>query len=143
MADAASSETPQLLISAEKVFRVASKTRQFEVKDLVSDPNPASNGADDRMVGVLEDRGDDPAMYELVSMIQALNEDEKADLVALAWLGRGDGDLSIWGDLRAEAARAHNTRTAQYLLTLPMLADYLEEGLALFGHSPTEVEQTL
>lgn len=63
-----------------------------------------------------------------------MTEDEQIDLVALAWLGRGDGALDDWADLRAEAARAHNNRTAAYLLGMPLLGDYLEEGLSQFGH---------
>jgi hypothetical protein len=48
-------------------------------------------------------------------------------LVALTWLGRGDGELSDWNDLRNEAARLHNNRTAAYLLGNPMLGDHLEQ----------------
>ncbi len=62
-----------------------------------------------------------------------MSEDEQIDLVALAWLGRGDGTLDDWDNLRDEAARAHNNRTAAYLLGLPLLPDYLEEALAQFG----------
>jgi len=74
-------------------------------------------------------------------MIRGLNEDEQIDLVALAWLGRGDGDLDDWQDLRAEAARAHNKRTAEYLLGMPLLGDYLEEALSQFGHSTEEFDE--
>jgi len=31
------------------------------------------------------------------------------------------------------ARTEHNKRTAEYLLKLPLLGDYLEEGLAAFG----------
>ena len=72
-----------------------------------------------------------------------MNVDEQIDLVAMAWLGRGDGDLSDWDDLRAEAARAHNRRTAEYLLGMPLLGDLLEEALVQFGHSAEEFEQPL
>jgi hypothetical protein len=58
--------------------------------------------------------------------------------VALAWLGRGDGTLDDWEDLRQEAARLHNKRTAAYLMSKPMLADHLEEGLSLFECSCEE-----
>jgi hypothetical protein len=95
------------------------------------------------MLSVLEDHSDDPARTELVAMIRALNEDEQVDLVALTWLGRGDGDLDDWEDLRAEAARAHNRRTAEYLSGIPLLSDYLEEALAQFGHFPEEFEQPI
>jgi len=37
--------------------------------------------------------------------------------------------------LRAEALRAHNRRTAAYLLGIPLLADYLDEAISLFGIS--------
>jgi Protein of unknown function (DUF3775) len=70
--------------------------------------------------------------------------DEQIDLVALTWLGRGDGDIENWDELRAEAARAHNKGTAAYyLLGMPMLADHLEEALSKFGHSSEEVEPDL
>jgi Protein of unknown function (DUF3775) len=42
--------------------------------------------------------------------------------------------------LRAEAARAHNKRTASYLLGMPLLADHLEEALAQFGRSCDDFE---
>ena len=93
------------------------------------------------MLSVLEDHRDDPVRIELTAMIRGLNEDEQIDLVALAWLGRGDGELDDWDDIRAEASRAHNKRTAEYLLGIPLLGDLLEEGLALFGHSLEEFEQ--
>jgi hypothetical protein len=93
------------------------------------------------MVEVLEARSSDPVYDELLSFINGLTEDEQIDLVALAWMGRGDGDLSDWQDLRDEAARAHNRRTAQYLLGMPLLPDYLEDALSTLDHSCEEVEE--
>jgi hypothetical protein len=87
------------------------------------------------MVDVLEDQADDPVYEELTAFIAALDEDERADLVALTWLGRGDAGIEEWDDLRSEAARARNERTAAYLLGLPLLSEYLEEGLSQFGRS--------
>jgi hypothetical protein len=37
--------------------------------------------------------------------------------------------------LRSEAARARTASTADYLLGMPLLGDYLEEGLSLRGYS--------
>src|SRR2546425_413119 len=82
------------------------------------------------MTSVLEDHKDDPVYSEITAFIGALTEDEQIDLVALAWLGRGDGTIEDWSELRAQAASEHNRRTARYLLGLPLLADYLEEGLS-------------
>jgi hypothetical protein len=87
------------------------------------------------MISVLEDHRDDPVVQEIAAAIFGMSEDEQIDLVALAWLGRGDGSIEDWNELRAEAARAHNKRTASYLLGTPLLADYLDEALSQFGHS--------
>jgi hypothetical protein len=46
--------------------------------------------------------------------------------------------IEDWDELRAEATRAHNKRTASYLLGMPLLADYLDEALSEFGHSCDE-----
>lgn len=134
---------PELAISAEKVAVLIAKARQFDVKDVVTDPDSGSNASDDAMLSVLEDHADDPVLGELTAIIRALNVDEQIDLVALAWLGRGDGELENWNELRAEAARAHNRRTAEYLLGMPDLGDLLEEALSQFGHSVEEFEQPL
>ncbi|MGX9426553.1 MULTISPECIES: DUF3775 domain-containing protein [Bradyrhizobium] len=136
-------EIPQITISSAKVAAILAKARQFDVKDAVTDPEPASNASDDAMLSVLEDHRDDPVSGELTAIIRGLNEDEQVDLVTLTWLGRGDGELEEWDDLRAEAAHAHNKRTAEYLLGMPLLGDYLEEALSQFGHSAEEFEQPL
>jgi Protein of unknown function (DUF3775) len=133
-------EIPDLAISTEKVAAILAKARQFDVKDVVTDPDSGSNASDDGMLSVLEDHSDDPVRTELTAIIRGLNEDEQIDLVALTWLGRGDGELDDWDDIRAEASRAHNKRTAEYLLGIPLLGDLLE-GLAQFGHSIEEFEQ--
>lgn len=134
---------PDLVISPEKVAAILTKARQFDVKDVVTDPDPGSNASDDAMLSVLEDHASDPTRTELSAMIRGLNEDEQIDLVALAWLGRGDGDISDWREIRLEADRAHNRRTAQYLIGIPLLSDYLEEALSQFGHSAEEFERPL
>ena len=131
---------PTLTISPEKVCFIVVKAREFDVKDAVTNPGESSSAADDAMLSVLEDRSDDPVAQELRAFIGALNEDEQIDLVTLTWLGRGDGKIEDWDDIRAEASRAHNKRTASYLLGIPLLADYLEEGLAQFGLSCDEFE---
>lgn len=128
-------KTPNLTIPPETLCAIVVMARQFDAKDEVTDPDSGSNPSDDGMSEVLEDHVDDPVMDELKSVIDDLNVDEQIDLVALVWLGRGDGDVETWEELRAEAARAHNNRTAGYLLGIPLLADYIEEGMAEFGLS--------
>jgi len=126
---------PELAISAEKLAFLIEKAREFDVKDVASDPDSGSNGADDDMIDVLEDNGGDPVAREITGFINALTEDEQIDLVALMRLGRGDGTIEEWNDLRREAADGRNGRTASYLLGEPMLGDLLAEGLDEFGIS--------
>ncbi|UGA41478.1 DUF3775 domain-containing protein [Bradyrhizobium quebecense] len=134
---------PNLSISPEKAFFIVAMARQYGAKDGLTDPESGSNATDDGMRSVLEDRKGDPVRAELDSFIHDLNEDEQIDLVALAWLGRGDGSIENWDELRAEASRAHNKRTAAYLLEMPLLSDHLEEALSKFGHSAEEYEGSL
>lgn len=133
-------EAPSLSISPEKVCFIVVKAHEFDAKDVVTDPGDSSNAADDRMISVLEDHRDDPVAQELRGFIDALTEDEQVDLVTLAWLGRGDGSIEDWNDLRAEALRAHNDRTASYLLGMPLLPDHLEDALSQIGLSCEEFE---
>jgi hypothetical protein len=131
---------PALTISPEKVCFIVMKAREFDVKDAVSDPDSGSNPTDDAMLDVLEDHSDDPTFEELTTFIDGLTEDEQIDLVALAWLGRDDNTLADWKELRAEASRAHNKRTAAYLLGMPLLPDQLEDALSMLGLSCEEYE---
>ena len=131
---------PSLSISPEKVCFIVVKAREFDAKDIVTDPEDASNASDDAMISVLEDHRDDPVVQELRGFIGALTEDEQVDLVTLAWIGRGDGTIDDWDELRAEALRAHNNRTASYLLGMPLLPDHLEDALSQLGFSCEDTE---
>lgn len=131
---------PELSVSPEKVCFIIVKLREFDAKDPVTDPDSGSNPADDGAAGVLEQHEDDPVVEEVSSFIDALSDDEQIDLVALAWLGRDGSAPSDWPDTRREAARAHNKRTSEYLLGMPLAADFIEEGLSMLGHSCEEFE---
>jgi hypothetical protein len=83
--------------------------------------------------GLAEEETEDLRGRELRALIADLNVDEAAELVALAWIGRGDYDASEWADALEEARRRGNKRTSAYLLGMPLLGDYLEEGLEAIG----------
>jgi hypothetical protein len=136
-------EQTELEISPESVCFVIIKAREFDVKDAVSEPDPGSNPTDDKMTAVFEDHKDDPVVQELTSYIGAMNVDQQIELVALTWLGRGDYSADDWPSVREQAAEAHNDKTASYLLGIPMLGDFLEEGLAMLGYScePFEINR--
>ena len=129
----------ELAIDPDKVAGIIEKARMFDVKEELSDPDSGSNATDDDMRDILEDRADDPTQQELLEMIRSLNVDEQVNLVALAWLGRGTYDLSDWNAALEQARAAHNNHTAEYLAGLPLLGDYLEEGLSAFEEEPETV----
>lgn len=130
-------KVPNLLISPEKVFFIIAKARQAE-SSAAGLEGDVDTGDD-----MPEDHGERTDRRELVGFIRDLNQDEQVDLVALMWLGRGDGEIGNFRELRAEASRAHNNRTASYLVGTPMLADYLEEALSEFGLSFEDFEEPL
>jgi hypothetical protein len=140
-------ELPELGISAEKVRYIILKVRQFDAKEADSDEDEGSNPADDGMADVLEDRPEEDAVRrELLTFINSLDEEEQVNLVALAWLGRGTFDVDEWDEALQTAKDEHNNRTGQYLLGLPLLGDYLADGLAAFGEdfddeTESELEQ--
>ena len=131
----ANDDAPMLTISVEKVCFVIIKAKEYGAKDEVTEVDPGSNPSDDKDISVLEDHEDDPVVEELTSFINSMSEDEQIDLVTLAWLGRDDYSASDWPAVREEAARARNQRTAEYLLGMPLVGDFLEEGLSMLGYS--------
>jgi hypothetical protein len=133
--------TPSLSISPEKVAFVVTKAHQYEME--AAEPELLADLTDDDVAPATGGRGTKTDRSELVSFIGGLNVDEQIDLVALMWLGRGDGSLENWDELRAQAAQAHNNRTATYLIETPMLGDYLEEALMEFGLSLEDFEESL
>jgi Protein of unknown function (DUF3775) len=131
---------PTLRISPEKVCFVVVKARELDVKVAPEWMDDGSNPTDDQMAQILEDYADDATLDELRSYLQALNDEELEDLLALTWLGRGDYTLSDWDDLMTEVRDVRDYRTVDYLIGTPLLADYLENGLSEFGLSCAEFE---
>jgi hypothetical protein len=123
---------PALNLPLDKVSFIILKAREYDVKEGDSDPDEGSNAIDDGQVDILTDKANDPVREELLGAIRALNDEERLRLVALAWLGRGTFELGEWKEALATARSEHSRRTAEYLLGLPLLGDYLEDGLALF-----------
>jgi len=137
---AQSGPDPELTIPLDVVSYIVTKAKEFDVKEADSDPDSGSNAADDNEADVLEDKPDDPVQQELTDYINNLNEDQQIELVALAWLGRGTFDISEWNEALRTARSEHNNRTGQYLLGLPLLGDYLEEGLNAFGETIVDMD---
>jgi hypothetical protein len=133
---------PHLDIPTDKLSFLILKAREYDVKEGDSDPDEGSNPTDDGNADILTDNGDDPVREELLGAIRELNEEERVQLVALAWLGRGTYDLSEWRTALDTARSEHRKRTAEYLLGLPLLGDYLEDGLSMFGDGVVDDSDT-
>ena len=131
---------PELSISSEKVCFLIVKAREFDVQDGSADTDSGSNASDDRMIDVLEEGGENAVQQEIRTFIAEMDDEEKADLIGLLRLGRGDGTMEEWDDMRTEGFEEHAGNVAAYLLGEPMLGDYLEEGLSQFGFSCAEFE---
>jgi hypothetical protein len=130
-----------LTIPLDTVGWIIVKAREFDVK---VDGDADGEGEDGHNpMGVLADTGDDATEDELRSWIEDLTETQQAELVALMWLGRGDGDAAEFGDLVEQARRSRVGKTSKYLLGEPLLADYLEEGLEAMGVDTSEIESNL
>lgn len=127
-------------ISLETLAYLVLKARAFDAQAGVSDPDEASNPSDDRAVSVLEGQSDDPTAEELAAAIAALSQEEQTALVAVAWIGRGDFEAGEWEDAKVLARERRKGATARYLMGMPQLGDYLEEGAAALGVSLTADE---
>jgi hypothetical protein len=127
-----------LTIDPDKVCHLIVKARAIDAKTEIVEEDPGSNMAEDEMLEVLEDYSDDATAEEVAAFIDSLNVDERCELVVLAWIGRGSFTKDEWREALREARHAHNDRTAEYLLGMPLLGDYLADGLAEFGHTCDE-----
>jgi hypothetical protein len=134
---------PVLSIPTDKIAFIVEKAREFDGKEGASDPDSGSNPTDDGAADILEDQPGDATRQELYDAIRGLNEDQRLELIALAWVGRGTYDLGEWQEALDTAYSEHAKRPAHYLLSLPLLGDYLEEGLAAFGESIVDTDEKL
>jgi len=121
-------------INTDKVCFVIIKAREFDVQDEGLEADD-SNPTDDNFSSVYAPEKDDSVRKELKAFIDAMDEDEQCELVALCWTGRGDFSPEEWKIAVAEARSRREGSTAEYLIGIPLVSDYLEEGLSKFDLS--------
>src|SRR5690606_3067704 len=84
--------------------------------------------------GLAEEEAEDLTEPGLCALMNDLNADAAAELIAIAWIVRGYFDASEWEAAVAEARqRGAGRRASKYLMGMPMLGDWLEEGLEAIG----------
>lgn len=80
---------------------------------------------------------------QLRQFIADLNDDEKAHLTAVAWVGRGAFEVEDFGEAVATAYAEATTPTEDYLMGMPHLAENLEAGLTALGIDVAEIEEDI
>jgi len=83
------------------------------------------------------------AHAELHAFIDGLNDDEKAHLTAIAWVGRGAFEASDYAEAVRTAYAEASTPTSDYLMGMPHLSENLESGLEALGVDVTGEEEDL
>lgn len=121
-------------INPDKICFVVAKSRELNAEDEGLEAD-ASNPTDDEFASILTDEGYETIKQELAAFIEALDDDEKSELVALVWTGRGDYTAKQWRVAVAQARSRQEMQTSAYLLGIPLLSDYLEAGMAEFDMS--------
>jgi hypothetical protein len=129
-----------LLTPLETLCRLIIRAKELEAQVPAADPDDDPDNVDDlegdgEALSVLEDELNDSVEEEVQALLDDLAEDQLAETVALAWIGRGTFDASEWDEAFAEASDLDVEERIEELLDMPLLAGHLEAGLAAFDFS--------
>ncbi len=125
-------------MNPETICFLIGKAHEFHAKEEVVIPDVPYSPADDWARQILADHLDDPTYREVQYAIEDLEPDQRAIVLALAWLGRGDYSLEEW-DAAVKAANDElSPGLVNRLMSIPLIADYWEDGLRQHGYSCEE-----
>jgi hypothetical protein len=124
-----------LHIPLESICYIIAKARSLQAKEDVVIPDTPGCPSEDWGLQVLADHSGDYSLAELADCIGAMTQRQRAELIALMWVGRGDYEVDEWEQAVDDAIGDHSVRAAAYLLAHPMVSDDLEEGLIAHGYS--------
>jgi hypothetical protein len=138
----------ELLTPLETLCRLIIRARELEAQVPAQDPDDDADNVDDfseegdgAALSVLEDELNSSVEEEMRATLDDLADDQLAETLALAWVGRGTYDVTEWDDAFAEANDVDPESSIDELLDMPLLASYLEAGLAAFDYSCDGVGQ--
>ena len=137
----------ELLTPLDTLCRLILRAKELEAQVPAEDPDEDPDDVDDyddeggETLSVLEDELNDSVEEEVQATLDDLAEDQLAEVVALAWVGRGTYDASEWDEAFAEASELGGEEKIDELMDMPLLAGYLEAGLAAFDYSCDGVGQ--
>ena len=137
----------ELLTPLETLCRLILRARELEAQVPAVDPDEDPDDVDDfddegdQALSALEDELNSGVEEEVMALLDDLADDQLAETVALAWVGRGTYDASEWDDAFAEAGELDGDERVDELMDMPLLASHLEAGLAAFDYSCDGVGQ--
>ena len=137
----------ELLTPLETLCRLILRARELEAQVPAADPDEDPDDVDDfddegdQALSTLEDELNTAVEEEVQAMLDDLADDQLAETLALAWVGRGTYDGSEWDDAFSEAGELNTDERIDELLDMPLLASHLEAGLAAFDFSCEGVGQ--
>jgi hypothetical protein len=124
------------------ICRIIVRARALEAQVPGADPENDDDVNDsDDAYDVLEDEMDETVEDELRAVLDDLADDQIAEVLALALVGRGTYDASEWTDALEEASDPDAESPVDQLLDMPTLSDNLDAGLAAFDLSCEGVGQ--
>jgi hypothetical protein len=129
-----------LNINPQTVCFIIAKAKEFQIDETPFTPEEVPAQDNEWLEGALQEYVDDSGYLEAKTVVDDLDPDQQVTLIALMWLGRGDYDVEDWEGAYADAEAADNltSKAIEYLMATPLVADYLEEGLALLGYTCEE-----
>ena len=80
---------------------------------------------------------------QLYAFIDGLNDEEKAHLTAIAWVGRGAFEPEDYAEAVRTAVTEATIPTADYLMGMPHLPENIEAGLEALGVDVSGEEEDL
>ena len=119
----------RLHIRLETLCTLISLAREFQAKEDVVIPEVPDNPTDDWAMQVLANHTDDSSLAEFRGIVEDMSERQRAELVALFWIGRGDMEPEEWDDAVQLAIDRDKGSTAEYLLSHPHLAEHWDDAL--------------
>lgn len=133
------SEAIRFSINPDIVCDLITRAKEFQAKEAPnSDEEIPNSEYEYDWSTILEDRDDDMTYIEVEKTIEDLEPDQKVDLLALMYIGRGDFESTDWSGAHKEAKNNIRPHLAKYLLAHPQIASFLEKGLEILGYSCNE-----
>ena len=121
-----------LTIPLERIAAIIVAARESEAEEKAS--ADAARPQSSKRRGAAGNPAPAPAAKRLLELVAGLGAAELNELMALAWMGRGDFEPEAFPEALRQAAKIISTHPAEYVARLPGLADYLRSALTSLGY---------